>query len=667
MSYNIYVLFAVLWVGIHILPTKGLTGYDCSHPNLTITTLSGRHVPACNNPSENVTMTQEVIQLIQLADSYPIMVYQCKIQIMRAIYYCGMSSHSSIVEGGLADYLMEISGADCKKAHSERRVIVPGGVVLNQLVINKSQTRPLVFAGTLDRSGNCERSSYSDSFGSWKGVTVSGTVKITLTSYEATVDTTTGKVKLRSGVSCRFDESECVDVENGYTTWEYLPMSACDERKHLVLYEGPAERVGKAINSNYGHTYIVDHGPKVFGLTTTGIYSGCFLTMYTTEHPKLVIATEIGGKFIFRRQEIPTSSMDLMTYLNAKFVFIDKQIDKSISLVYKELSAQRCAIERRTLLNLLSLAYVDPKEFAYTYTEKPGYTARVIGEVIHLIKCSPVEVKMRKTLECFNEIPITWRNQSYFLTPKTRLIQARGTQVDCDGIINPQYLLEGQWYGLTGGTIHEIPNPQELTVTPVKTWKSKSISNLAEAGIYDYNEAEKMRERIMNPYERDAISNIITRGAQGVPTNMQGISLANAFDPTAITDLGNKLGARIWGWFSVFGNMSAGIIGLFAIGKLIKFIVDTIIHGTVLYELYGFGVALLGSLWDSVTYYLVHNKYKKNAEQGTNSKTRRDEEQELQTIMIPEGHREYPTAPETQSPYSPAVDQLRTMPVLPRN
>lgn len=58
---------------------------------------------------------------------------------------------------------------------------------------------------------------------------------------------------------------------------------------------------------------------------------------------------------------------------------------------------QKCALEKEVLLNALSLYSIAPDEMAYRIMKTAGYTAIAAGEVIYLIKCIPVECKIRFT------------------------------------------------------------------------------------------------------------------------------------------------------------------------------------------------------------------------------------------------------------------------------
>ena len=58
--------------------------------------------------------------------------------------------------------------------------------------------------------------------------------------------------------------------------------------------------------------------------------------------------------------------------------------------------------------------------------------------------------------------------------------------------------------------------------------------------------------------------------------------------------------------FFLFGSATAGIFGILLTIKIIKFGLDTVIHGVALHQVYGFSFHLLGAIWDSVTQVLLH-------------------------------------------------------------
>lgn len=73
------------------------------------------------------------------------------------------------------------------------------------------------------------------------------------------------------------------------------------------------------------------------------------------------------------------------------------------------------------------------------------------GEAVHVIKCIPVDVTVRETKECYGELPISVRNLSMYLTPKSKIITKIGTQRECSNELPTIYNIEGTWIQLAPG------------------------------------------------------------------------------------------------------------------------------------------------------------------------------------------------------------------------
>ena len=217
---------------------------------------------------------------------------------------------------------------------------------------------------------------------------------------------------------------------------------------------------------------------KLFALRVTTKYQACAFAVWKTEHPKLVIVSSTSGNFYFKMGEVPPGTLHMLTYLNTKFVFLDKTIGKRLEDLHYVLSHQRCLTERKALSTLLGLAGVSPSEFAYAYTGEPGYTANVVGEVIHLVRCHPVEVTVRSTDRCYSELPVTWNNRSGFMAPKTKLLQSQGAEITCSGFLRPMYRFHDNWYALTPD-ITRVPTPHQLGPAPPSSYRYESPAHLA--------------------------------------------------------------------------------------------------------------------------------------------------------------------------------------------
>ena len=62
----------------------------------------------------------------------------------------------------------------------------------------------------------------------------------------------------------------------------------------------------------------------------------------------------------------------------------------------------------------------------------PEYMALLAGEVIHMVKCVSVEVKLARTTKCYEHLPVIQGNETYFLTPQTHVLIRHGTQITCN-------------------------------------------------------------------------------------------------------------------------------------------------------------------------------------------------------------------------------------------
>ena len=68
--------------------------------------------------------------------------------------------------------------------------------------------------------------------------------------------------------------------------------------------------------------------------------------------------------------------------------------------LYYDLLNHKCLLEQQVFKNSLIIVTQSPDEFAYHLMKGPGYISIIAGEVAHIIKCIPVEVKFRQTEEC---------------------------------------------------------------------------------------------------------------------------------------------------------------------------------------------------------------------------------------------------------------------------
>lgn len=643
----------ILW----LRNTHGIIGYDCGAPAANLTTLSLLNIEECDIPQTPVNVSKEFVQLLQINDFQTVEVIQCKVEIDRTIKRCGMFSHTMDVLNGKYAYIYEVSREACIRMHTLRSFEI-SGTYITGLNSNQTTSRPVTLAGSVDATGGCAGSAYSDPYGTWTEVIVLATIRITLQDYTANVKIDSNRVQLRSGITCKLSTTSCTDIEGGNTFWDPLPRDSCKFSSYSLLYEGFSEKIIDSDNEVGETVYTLSSQDTIFALTAKGKQIICGHTLKNrirTEHPKLIIFETNPGVALFEKPTQVTN-LDIFAYMNSKFVYVERHIRSQLNQLYRNLLNQQCNLEQRMLQNTLAIATQSPDIFAYHLMKGPGYMALLAGEVIHIVKCVPVEVKLRQTSECYNQLPVMRDNQTYFLTPQTHILLKQGTQTTCNPLAPTMYLLENSWYKMIPRPVDTLP---PITMKPLTkpTWKYISPGSLATSGIYTENDLENLREHIMFPAERPAVLNTLARGVMGHATTLQDGSLSNLIDTASVEKIAISAWQKFWNKFLIFGNFSAGCIAVYLLIRIAKLILDTLVHGYALHTVYGWSVYLLGAIWDSLTQLLLHLGRKEphpNNETNDSAPTQPLDDRATK-----------PFAPQTLAEHNLSTNNSHTCPLLP--
>lgn len=225
------------------------------------------------------------------------------------------------------------------------------------------------------------------------------------------LDVNQGQITLQGGTSCKYSDMECFDVIHGATFWDSpLEGLSCEENSVFqLLYTGPATKIIYYTHTEPEEYLFVKAGDIEFSLKLINKLVVCVQHRYTIEHPKLVIAeltdVSVGPKKTFG-EPVTAAGLNIITYVNAKFIHVYRNIETSRSAL-QGIQKSQFELEYRVLQNLQTLAMLSPENFPYEYFKEPGYTA-IRGVVIHLAKCIPQNVYYRLTDQiCYNELTIT--------------------------------------------------------------------------------------------------------------------------------------------------------------------------------------------------------------------------------------------------------------------
>lgn len=150
-------------------------------------------------------------------------------------------------------------------------------------------------------------------------------------------------------------------------------------------------------------------------------------------------------------------NLDIFAYMNSKFVYVEKHIRHQMISLYHNVMQQKCELERQVITNALSYATLQPDEFAYRLMKGPGYMAVVA---------------------------VALRNETFLLTPKSRILTKHGNQRDCSFELPTLYRIEDTWVQFTPDPQVRQLTPQQLQPLTTLSWKYLTPGPLASSGIY---------------------------------------------------------------------------------------------------------------------------------------------------------------------------------------
>lgn len=597
---------------------RGLIAYDCTTADVNLTTYSLLDVASCIPPTTNLTTTELTIQVLQRSAKTAARVYQCKVILKRNIKHCGMHSHTSDYEYSYSYIVKEFTPDECLLAHVSNSIVLADNYKLSQLKRNSTTRGEALIIGYI-KGSTCKGGTYTTPQYTWVDALVSYEYEISLYDYLATVDIENDQIQLRKGLTCIYSHGKCLDSEEGYITWSVNLNRICEDIEFEVLYEGIVNKTidNNDKNSNINRAvYSTISDAHLFSIRTRQATKICGHNGYKTDHPRILIVEVTGFRSPFRKQP-NGKNYDLFTYFNSKITLVENYIGQKLNDVYTNIMTELCKLDKTIMETKLTLARLNPTEFVSSIVKRSGYTAVVTGEVIHILQCKPVYVTPKVTERCYQEIPVTHNNKTMFLAPVTRIVQDRGTEIDCTPLLPAKFMLGGRWY-TTDGRLRESTSPNKLTTDIVTSWSYTPLPSLMESGVYDASSIEKMRSMINEQGDRRAASTVLHKVMTGQNPNLQGFKLDAFVTENVIEGMINKYWNKFVNWSTWFGTATSTLIGVYMIGRLVKFVIDTIMHGRILYDIYGMGWQLIASFWDSLTTFLSHRNAMRQTQEDKN-------------------------------------------------
>lgn len=613
--YKIIIKIALITLVYNITNISCFIAYDCSGPRLNMTAFNTLNVDYCLSPIPKTIEKIPIIKLLQKSETKIIKFQSCYIIADYLITRCSGFDDAQVVRNGFYSEVIQIGANSCKDTHNKMSYTFNYGNVVNNLKINETIYTSGIIKGSVNNKGDCKGEFFKTDKYEWDDVIVQVKYKIMLSDDTAIANSKGNIIILPTGTRLKLSEGYGIDSHKGETTWDNYLETDCTVNDYDTIYEGPATLItSKPSKNSMTETqyFLVSSDKIAFALKHENKGFACHVPVIQTEHQRLVIIVEQIYMDRFKTKPMTTYNTDLMAYINTKFVYIENALESTITSMYLDLVYKQCNLERKTLMQKLSLASYSLSEFAYAMGEGPGYTALKTGEIVYLLKCKPVNVEIAKAQLCYQELPVIFNNQTLFMAPKTHTLQKYGTEIDCNDILPSAYFMEGEWISVSPKYNQLSQDPQSLKPETTWTWTYKGPQYLMNSGLYSQDQINALQRHLLFPQDVDAAQSNLARQTMGYNVADQGLRLKPYIDEEIISQLVEQKLQKMWGWFVGFGNFISGLLGIFCVWKIVMICLNTTLNMSILYQTFGCSFKILAGIFSGITQYVMHKNHKKN-------------------------------------------------------
>lgn len=603
---------------------SALVAFDCRTEDINKTSISLVQLPECSSSLSKPEIERRHLVITQTEQKRRVDVSRCLVTLRHLIYRCGKYSDTP---RRIYSEIFHMPREECVRLITTNEMILPGQ--------NPSWHN-------FGKSSGVSKYSYQ-SFGSFEGSTWSSnckgsqTLSVGSSRYEwanriteievaygtssALLEVDTGRLAFPNGERCDFRAEYCQTASYGDVYWKRdIPVCSSESPK-VVVYKGLGELVTARSKNNRTEMFIQVHHENYdfqIKMEIEAKASICGFPSHHTEHPDLFVTLlDLNSPAFPNLSEVTAENVNLVSYINSKLVYAIRHTKEQVERLYDIFHQERCALQNRITQNLQTLALLSPREFAYQYFGKPGYTAVTRGEVIYAAQCKPVPV-VPLPLDpraCYNEMVVSYENQTWFMSPRTRILIPEGTIIPCSAEFSPMYYLRGQWVSQSPLGLTSVRDPRIIQYEE-PNFEFETMKNLANGGLYTPEILQAYQRILTSPMEEAVILSRMTESLRGEAKLPEGYSYARGLTEADFQMIGDKVS-----WFSriasMFGSVGSWFGGYLLVKELFNLLfkcVDTTTNFVYVAREKGLLVAIVVCLFNSISHLMLLGKWRTRTE-----------------------------------------------------
>jgi len=460
----------------------GLTAYDCSSHAIEKTYLDLSDAPRCQPPANRTSTKVEYVQVLQVSEKVSKQIYSCKIEFHRFSYWCGDLNQVFPQRKMLTVHQVQVTPYVCRNIHNTGVYEYDSSTKISGIVPGTKKYAEITPVGAQTESGRCERGKYSDGDINYSSAVVSGTLIIELEVSVGQISRLDNKIMVKDGI-CDLRSRGCMTNSGTSYFWEDETDLGCDKTFYSEVYSGSAELLNDTA-PGVARVLAAKTGDQLFALPLNEKGEVCGRTAWFSTDKRLVVVYPGSLGAIQGIRRLQTDDVDFMLHLSAKIQYLEHHVSSQMTEMYAAVVRQQCTLYDNQVQTLLTLARVDPTEFA-TAIYGPGHIAIDYYDKLEITKCVPVLVTLTGHPECIKELPVLYKNETWYVAPRTKVLQKASTARHCSLDSFPSGDLSGAWYDLWPNYKPSESRPPQLSLNMTTTWRYTTVGDLVTRGLYN--------------------------------------------------------------------------------------------------------------------------------------------------------------------------------------
>lgn len=467
-----------IWVYIiHIalciirISSYSFTGYDCRKP----TNIQEYNIQNfCKiNESNLKNKINQTVSLLQFDPVYRKNGFSCTKTVSSFKLYCGAFSHEKIPTVPHIEIKEMVDEKECQRWINQKRYVSSRGAEHSLLINTENIFYETPIGQVLVRNDNVECQGE--------------TMKINNQLLDQVVEMKQIKIVIsKDKFKFKGNRAESRNQHVQLPSHCHMELGGCSTSQATYIWElgeehCPLEKV-RTTNGNIINQTFVDEDNLIrikLLEPSNRNFPGCpDIPLITTEYNRLFITLQ-------NTEEFPTiteTAIDIAEYIATREDFLMYEIEKKLLNVVEDQDVQGC--ERNF--------HLQQQKGIFPWKTKENIFAQFQGEVLSIFSCDKVNVNPRDENECYEELPIIFKEEQLFLQPITHRITQHGSRRPCEKIKTPKYQTnEGVWISMSP-QIHIEPTPSLMYHKLIKL----DHFDMAKGGVFTTTQLQQWQDSV---------------------------------------------------------------------------------------------------------------------------------------------------------------------------